>query len=61
MGDGANPDLARRIRIHANAVEYIPIALILLALAEAAGTPAWSVHAAGATLIIARASCMRWA
>ena len=54
LGDGQNRDLDRRIRIHANAVEYVPIALILLALAEAAGTAALAVHAAGATLIIAR-------
>jgi len=54
IGDGANPQLARRIRIHANAVEYIPIALILLGLAEAGGFPAWSLHACGASLVVAR-------
>lgn len=54
LGDGQNRDLERRIRIHANAVEYVPIALILLALAEAAGNPAWAIHAAGASLIVAR-------
>ncbi|MBK8068849.1 MAG: MAPEG family protein [Rhodanobacteraceae bacterium] len=54
IGDGQNRDLERRVRIHANAVEYVPIALILLALAEAGGTPAWGMHAAGATLILAR-------
>jgi len=54
IGDGQNRVLERRIRIHANAVEYVPMALILLALTEAAGTPAWSVHLAGATLLCAR-------
>lgn len=54
MGDGANPDLARRIRVHANAVETIPLSLILLVLAEAAGAAGWCVHLAGATLVFAR-------
>ncbi len=54
IGDGANSKLERRIRIHANAVEYIPITLILLGLAEAGGFPAWALHASGASLVIAR-------
>ncbi|GMU43154.1 MAG: MAPEG family protein [Xanthomonadales bacterium] len=54
IGNGGNHALERRVRIHANAVEYVPIALILLALVEAGGAPAWSVHAAGATLLVAR-------
>lgn len=54
LGDGGNEALQRRIRVHANAVETIPIALILLALAEAGGTPAWGLHLAGAALVISR-------
>ena len=54
LGDGGNEALQRRIRVHANAVETIPIALILLALAEAGGTPAWALHLAGAALVISR-------
>jgi uncharacterized membrane protein YecN with MAPEG domain len=54
LGDGGNETLQRRIRVHANAVETIPIALILLALAEAGGTPAWGLHLAGAALVVSR-------
>ena len=34
LGDGSNPDLFRRIRVHSNFAEYVPLALILLGLAE---------------------------
>lgn len=54
LGDGANRLLERRVRIHANAVENVPLALILLALAEASGLPALALHLAGATLFVAR-------
>jgi uncharacterized membrane protein YecN with MAPEG domain len=54
IGHGDNSALERRIRIHANAVENVPIVLILLGLAEAGGVAAWALHAAGATLVVAR-------
>lgn len=54
IGDGGNRVLERRIRIHANAIENVPMVLILLGLAESGGLPAWAPHAAGATLMVAR-------
>lgn len=54
IGVGSNKTLERRVRIHANAAEYVPIALILLALVEAGQLAPAGVHAAGATLLIAR-------
>jgi uncharacterized membrane protein YecN with MAPEG domain len=54
IGHGDNSVLERRIRIHANAVENVPMVLILLGLAEAGGLAAWALHAAGATLVVAR-------
>lgn len=54
IGLGENRTLERRVRIHANATEYVPIALILLALVEAAQAPAVALHAAGAGLVAAR-------
>jgi uncharacterized membrane protein YecN with MAPEG domain len=41
-------------RIHGNAMEYIPISLILLALAEGNGVSSMTMHAIGTTLVVAR-------
>jgi hypothetical protein len=42
VGDGGNELLSRRMRAHANFVEYTPFVLILLALVELAwGTNVW--------------------
>lgn len=54
IGDGDRPDLALAVRVHANAVENIPIALLLLALLEVQGGAAAGLHAAGATLLLGR-------
>lgn len=54
LGTGQNTELERAIRIHGNFAEYVPFALLLLALFEAGGGPAWAVHVAGAGLLIAR-------
>lgn len=37
MGDGGEPLLERRMRAQSNAAEYLPIFLILLAIAEMQG------------------------
>jgi uncharacterized membrane protein YecN with MAPEG domain len=34
LGDGNNPDLLKRIRVHANAVEYVPLYLLLMLILE---------------------------
>lgn len=54
IGDGGDKVLQRRIRAHANFAEYVPIALILLALAEAGGAWWWLLHAIGAALLAGR-------
>ena len=54
IGDGGDPGLTRRIRAQANFVEYVPLALIVVALVEAGGGPAGFVHALGAALILGR-------
>jgi uncharacterized protein len=56
IGDGNDPKLARAIRVHGNAVEYVPICLILIGLLEAGGTSGTVIHALGVTLIIGRIS-----
>jgi|CXWL01.1.fsa_nt_gi uncharacterized membrane protein YecN with MAPEG domain len=54
IGDGANHELTRCIRAHGNAVEYVPMLLILLGLCEAAGMAAAVLHGFGASILIAR-------
>ncbi|MDX5401322.1 MAG: MAPEG family protein [Rhodobacterales bacterium] len=53
-GDKGDPVMANAMRVHANFAEYVPLALILLLLAEMQGAPALALHALGATLLIAR-------
>jgi uncharacterized protein len=54
VGDGGNEELHLAIRTHANAVEYIPIALLLLLMLELSGAPNILIHILGATLLIGR-------
>lgn len=55
LGDGGDPDMQRRIRGHGNFSEYVPLLLILLGLAEFAGTlPLWLLHILGVSLLAAR-------
>src|SRR3981081_1795867 len=53
-GDGGVAKLAQAIRAHGNFVEQAPLALIVIALAEAAGGRAFVVHILGAALVAAR-------
>lgn len=54
LGTGQNTELERAVRIHGNFAEYVPLVLLLLAVFEAGGGPAWAVHVAGAGLLVAR-------
>ena len=54
IGDGGNEALQLAIRTHANAVEWIPIALLLLLTLELNGAPAILIHILGTTLLIGR-------
>lgn len=54
IGDGGNPDLQRAIRVHANFIEYVPLALIMLLILEVTGTPPGFVHIFGFTLFMSR-------
>jgi uncharacterized protein len=54
IGDGGNAQMLRMIRVHANAVEYVPLGLLLLGLYELdQGWPA-VLHAAGIALVVGR-------
>lgn len=54
FGDGGAPSLQRAIRVHGNAVEYVPISLILLVSLELAGAAAPWLHGLGVALSVAR-------
>lgn len=54
LGDGGNPALARRIRIHGNFVEYVPFALLLLFMVDYAQTSPMIVHCLGLMLLLGR-------
>ena len=56
LGDGGNPELLRSMRVHANFAEYVPLALILLGLAESLHTSVWLLHCFGWALLIGRLS-----
>ncbi|CDL23772.1 FIG01046209: hypothetical protein [Klebsiella pneumoniae IS53] len=43
-GDGGFSELQVAIRVHGNAVEYVPIGLILLLFMEMNGAQTWMVH-----------------
>ena len=54
VGDGGDPELALRMRRHANFVENVPLALILVALLEMQAVSATVIHALGAALLVGR-------
>ena len=54
LGDGGDRTLMRAQRVHANFAEYVPLALILIALAEAQDANIWLVHGMGIALLVGR-------
>jgi uncharacterized membrane protein YecN with MAPEG domain len=54
LGDGGNADLARAIRVHGNAVEWMLPMLLLLLVAELNHTSHWLLHLCGIAFVLAR-------
>lgn len=54
LGDGGDPDLLAAMRRHANFVEYVPLAIVLIALVELNGGSKTLIHGLGAVLLAAR-------
>jgi uncharacterized membrane protein YecN with MAPEG domain len=54
IGHGESPQLLRRMRVHANFAEYVPLALVLMALSESLKVPSLFLHLLGLTLVGAR-------
>lgn len=55
LGDGDDKELKKRIRAQANAIEYLPLGLLLLLCLEWNQTLPVILHICGIVLIIARA------
>lgn len=55
LGDGGNRNVLRATRVHANFAEYVPLALVLMMLAELQSAPVWFLHVMGLALIGGRA------
>ena len=54
IGTGGDAAMARKVRVHANFAEYVPLALLMLGLLELSGTPAGVLWGCGALLLSAR-------
>ncbi|MGH8029236.1 MAG: MAPEG family protein, partial [Arenimonas sp.] len=54
LGDGGDRELLKRVRAHGNAVEYLPLCLILLGGMELNGYSAPLLHGFGIALVISR-------
>jgi len=59
IGDGGKEIMLRAIRVHGNAMEYIPLSLILLFFLEMQGSAHWFLHVCGITLVISRLAHMQ--
>jgi len=55
FGDGASIVMQQRIRVHANFVEYVPLALLLLLVLELNGASPLVLHVLGGSLVAGRA------
>ncbi|APZ97628.1 hypothetical protein BWQ93_03350 [Sphingopyxis sp. QXT-31] len=55
VGDSADDALRRRIRAQGNFIEYVPLGLMTLALAEAQAAPLWLVLTIATMLVLGRA------
>jgi uncharacterized membrane protein YecN with MAPEG domain len=54
LGDGGNPQMLRMIRLHGNAVEYIPLSIVLMAVFEINGGWHAALHIIGVALVAGR-------
>lgn len=54
LGQDASPELLEEVRRHANFAEWVPFAVLLMALCESNGSSAWLLHLAGGSLTVAR-------
>ena len=53
-GEPTNLELAQRVRVHQNFLEYVPLILIMFGLLEASGVSRMFLYVMGDLLIVAR-------
>lgn len=54
IGDGGSKEMLLSMRRHTNFVEYVPLALLLIALLEMNGVSSTAIHILGAALVVCR-------
>ena len=54
LGDGGDPKMLRVIRGHGNFAEYVPLALLMMAVLELSQFSIYVLHAMGFVLLISR-------
>jgi uncharacterized membrane protein YecN with MAPEG domain len=54
LGDGGDPKMLRVIRGHGNFAEYVPLALLLMAVMELSQFSNYVLHALGIALLVSR-------
>jgi uncharacterized membrane protein YecN with MAPEG domain len=54
LGVGTEEGMQQAVRVQANFAEYVPLAVVLLAMAELTDMPIIAVHAAGIALVTSR-------
>ncbi|WP_291843020.1 MAPEG family protein [Maricaulis sp.] len=54
FGTGGNEALERACRVHGNAIEYVPVGLLILGALALTSAPVLVVHAVGITLTLGR-------
>lgn len=54
LGTGGDDALERKVRVHGNFVENVPLALMMLALLELCGSPTAWLWSFGSALLVAR-------
>jgi uncharacterized membrane protein YecN with MAPEG domain len=54
LGDGGKPQMLRMIRLHGNAAEYVPLAILLMLIYEINGGWPTALHIIGIALVVGR-------
>ncbi len=54
LGQGEAPEMLVAIRAHANNAEFVPLAIVMMLLAEMCGAKSWTLHLYGGLLLAAR-------